>query len=232
MLDLIRRTLVREGFEVDVATDGETAWKSIRQAPPDLVILDWMMPRMSGLDVCRAARAWTATATLPLIMLSARTEEVDRIVAFELGVDDFVTKPFSPRELTLRVKAILRGTKSLETGDKPLSLGLITLDESARTVLIQGGKIPVTPVEFRLLRYLLLAPNRVHSREELLEHVWEGDQVELRTIDTQIRRLRVRLGAASDQIETVRAFGYRLSAGAGERWVAAAKVSPASAVGP
>ena len=170
-----------------------------------------MMPEMTGVEVCRALRAQPATADIPLIMFSARTAEIDRVVAFEVGVDDYVTKPFSSRELLLRVRAILRHAPNMRHQNGVWTFGHISLDRERHEVKVNGIEVALTAVEFKLLRVLLQVPERVHSRASLLESVWGDDRVELRTVDTQVRRLRARLGPAANQIETIRAFGYRLT---------------------
>lgn len=215
MLQLVGSTLRREGFTVVTAATGETALKRVSEEHPDLAILDMMMPAGSGLEVCRTLRARPETAALPVIMLSACSAEVDRVVAFEIGVDDYVTKPFSPRELVLRVKAILRyadrATES-DAADETWSVGAITVNREAHRVRVAGAEVALTTIEFNLLRALMQMPGRVRSREVLMQEVWRGEPVDLRTIDTQVRRLRARLGSAAEQIETVRSFGYRIAA--------------------
>jgi two-component system phosphate regulon response regulator PhoB len=171
-----------------------------------------MMPSGTGLDVCRVLRARRETAALPVIMLSACTTETDRVVAFEIGVDDYVTKPFSPRELLLRVRAILRHAAKPASTEEIVSVGGIRLDRTAHKVSVAGAEVWLTSIEFNLLRVMMQAPGRVQSREVLMQEVWGGELVEPRSIDTQVRRLRAKLGPAAEQIETVRSFGYRLSA--------------------
>jgi two-component system phosphate regulon response regulator PhoB len=215
ILQLVGGALRREGFTVITATTGEGALESVSAAHPDLAILDMMMPAGSGLDVCRSLRARPETATMPIIMLSACSAEVDRVVAFEIGVDDYVTKPFSPRELVLRVKAILKyagRVEGSETADETWTVGAIALNRGAHRVRVGDTEVSLTAVEFNLLRALMQTPGRVHSRQVLMQQVWGGESVDLRTIDTQVRRLRARLGPAAQQIETVRSFGYRIAA--------------------
>lgn len=211
MLDLVSRTLSRDGYEVITATNGESALTSIRAAYPAMAILDLMMPKLTGLDVCRAVRSDSCTSAIPLIMISARGAEVDRVVAFELGVDDYITKPFSPRELLLRVRAILRHAPQAPAGNGPWTVGAIRLDRETHSASVAGEEVMLTAIEFKLLRVLMQVPERVHSREALLREIWGGDNVGVRTVDTQIRRLRAKLGVAADQLQTVRAFGYRLT---------------------
>ncbi|HEV7406696.1 MAG TPA: response regulator transcription factor [Chthoniobacteraceae bacterium] len=215
MLQLVGSTLRREGFTVVTAATGETALEKVSEEHPDLAILDMMMPSGSGLEVCRAMRARPETAAIPVIMLSACSAEVDRVVAFELGVDDYVTKPFSPRELVLRVKAILRyagRSEPAEAAEEAWSVGAITLDRSPHHARVEGDEVWLTTIEFNLLRALMQMPGRVQSRHALMQEVWGGESVDPRTIDTQVRRLRAKLGSAAEQIETVRSFGYRIAA--------------------
>ena len=212
MLQLVGNTLRREGYRVVTATNGEGALESIAETQPDLAILDMMMPAGSGLDVCRVLRSHRDTASLPVIMLSACTTETDRVVAFEIGVDDYVTKPFSPRELLLRVRAILRHAAKSAAPEDVLVVGGIRMDRSAHKVSVASQEVWLTSIEFNLLRVMMQAPGRVQSRDVLMNEVWGGELVEPRSIDTQVRRLRAKLGSAADQIETVRSFGYRLSA--------------------
>jgi two-component system phosphate regulon response regulator PhoB len=214
MLQLVGGTLRREGFSVLTATTGEGALASVSAAHPDLAILDLMMPAGTGLEVCRAMRARADLAGIPVIMLSACSAEVDRVVAFEIGADDFVTKPFSPRELVLRVKAILRyagRTEPPDSGDESWIVGEITLDRRAHRARVGGDEVWLTRIEFNLLRALMQKPGRVQGRNVLMQEVWGGESVDLRTIDTQVRRLRAKLGSAAEQIETVRSFGYRIA---------------------
>lgn len=215
MLQLVGAALRREGFTVFTATTGEGALERVSVAHPDLAILDMMMPSGTGLEVCRAMRARADTAGIPVIMLSACSAEVDRVVAFELGVDDYVTKPFSPRELVLRVKAILRHAGRVETAeatDATWSVGAIALDPGAHRARVADEDVWLTTIEFNLLRALMRTPGRVQSRQMLMQEVWGGESVDPRTIDTQVRRLRAKLGSAAEQVETVRSFGYRIVA--------------------
>lgn len=214
MLQLVGGTLRREGFSVVTATTGEAALASVSAAHPDLAILDMMMPAGTGLEVCRAMRARPEPAGIPVIMLSACSAEVDRVVAFEIGVDDYVTKPFSPRELVLRVKAILRyagRAEAAEATHESWTVGDITLDRGAHRARVCGDEVWLTTIEFNLLRALMQKPGRVQSRQVLMQEVWGGESVDPRTIDTQVRRLRAKLGSAVGQIETVRSFGYRIA---------------------
>jgi two-component system phosphate regulon response regulator PhoB len=192
--------------------DGEAALVTVAEAKPDLVILDWMLPHVSGLEVCRQLRRKAETRDLPIIMLTARGEETDRVRGLEVGADDYVAKPFSPSELVARVRAVLRRAKP-STAQDLLTYGGLVMDLSAHRVLRGNRAIHLGPTEFRLLRFLLERPGRVYSREQLLDAVWGRDiYVEPRTVDVHIRRLRKAINAPgeSDLIRTVRSAGYAL----------------------
>jgi two-component system, OmpR family, phosphate regulon response regulator PhoB len=213
ILELLRVNLVDAGYEVQVAADAETAQAMIARALPDLVLLDWMLPGQSGLAFAKQIRADARTRELPIIMVTARSDEGDRIAGLEAWVDDYVTKPFSPRELKARIKAVLR-RRAPEAAQEMLCVGPVSLDPVTHRVTANGRAVALGPTEFRLLRFLLARPERVHSRTQLLDQVW-GDHVyiEERTVDVHIRRLRLALepfGVAA-LIETVRGSGYRLS---------------------
>ena len=198
------------GFAVSTATDGANGLAKARSDKPDVIILDLMLPKMSGLEVCKLLKSDQATRHIPILMLTARAEEVDRIVGLEFGADDYVTKPFSPREVILRIKAILRRATAEETDDR-LSAGPITIDPSRHEVLVGGKPIELTSLEFKLLRTLMQRRGRVQERDRLLNEVWGYESViDTRTVDTHVRRLREKLGKAGDIVETVRGFGYRL----------------------
>jgi two-component system phosphate regulon response regulator PhoB len=214
LAELVSFNLEQAGFEVRTAGDGRTALSMIASDVPDLVVLDIMLPDLSGIEVCRRIRQQAATAKLPVVMLTARGEEVDRVIGFEVGADDYVVKPFSPRELVLRVSAILRRTSASAEGDgtdEIISCGNLSIDVGAHRVDVEGEPADLTALEFRLLLDLARRRGRVQSRDALLERVW-GYQpgVETRTVDTHIKRLREKLGAGADQVETVRGVGYRL----------------------
>ena len=212
LVELLRYNFEQEGFRVSTATDGEEALVMVAEDKPDLVVLDWMLPLMSGLEACRQIRRRPETRNLPIIMLTARGEEADRIRGLEGGADDYLTKPFSPRELVARVRAVLRRA-SPEPVDEKLAFGDIHMDLAAHRVTRGGRHIHLGPTEFRLLRYLLEHPGRVFSREQLLDAVWGSDvYVEPRTVDVHIRRLRRALneGQNADPIRTVRSAGYAL----------------------
>lgn len=212
VIALVAQSLVSAGFNVSKAMDGNEALDKARRLEPALIVLDLMMPGMSGNDVLRALKGDPRTAGIAVIILTARKDEVDRIVSLELGADDYVTKPFSPRELTLRVKSILSRRGGAPTLARHTTIGEIALDRDGHEVRVTGKKVDITAVEFRLLSALFRQPGRVFSRDELLTAVWGVDSdIEIRTVDTHLRRLRERLGSAADQVQTVRGFGYRLS---------------------
>lgn len=202
----------QEGYDVSRTADGEEALLLARETPPDIVLLDWMIEGLSGIEVCRRLRRATDTANVPIIMLTARGEEEDRIRGLETGADDYVTKPFSPRELVARVAAILRRVRPALAG-QVLSYGDIELDAVSHKSKRAGQTLQLGPTEFRLLRHFLEHPGRVFSRERLLDAVWGMDSdIELRTVDVHIRRLRkaVNLPGLPDIIRTVRSAGYAL----------------------
>jgi phosphate regulon transcriptional regulator PhoB len=210
--DLLAFHLQREGFQVARATTGPEALRQLRAAPPDLVILDLMLPEMDGLEVCRRLRADPATAALPVIMLTAKGDEVDRVVGLEMGADDYVVKPFSPKEMLARVRAVLRRAHAGVSG-APLAVGGITLDRPTHQATVSGRPLTLTPKEFDLLRALLEARGRVLSREFLLDRVWgyaRAGEIESRTVDVHVRRLRAKLGPEGERILTVKNVGYRL----------------------
>ena len=212
--ELLKVNLADAGYDVRTAEDAETARRMLDGELPDLLLLDWMLPGLSGLALAKQLRADARTRDLPIIMVTARGEEADRVAGLEAWVDDYVTKPFSPRELKARIKAVLR-RRAPEAAQEPLAAGPVRLDPSTHRVTVDGRPVHLGPTEFRLLRYFLARPERVHTRAQLLDHVW-GDHVyiEERTVDMHIRRLRVALEpyGAHDLIETVRGAGYRLAA--------------------
>ena len=212
LVELLSFHLSRSEFEVETTADGEDALLMAREMPPDLVILDWMIEGISGLEVCRRLRRLPETANVPIIMLTARVEETDRIRGLETGADDYVTKPFSPRELVARVGAVLRRVRPALAGER-LSFGGIEMDLVAHKVRRDGTIIALGPTEFRLLRHFLENPRRVFSRERLLDSVWGHDSdIELRTVDVHIRRLRgaINVDGKPDLVRTVRSAGYAL----------------------
>ena len=202
----------REGFVVAATGEGEEALLMAREHVPDVVILDWMLLGLSGIEVCRRLRRAPETANVPIIMLTARGEEADRIRGFETGADDYVTKPFSPRELVARVLAVLRRVRPALAGER-LVYGDVEMDVVSHRVKRDGEPVALGPTEFRLLRHFLEHPARVFSRERLLDAVWGRDtDIELRTVDVHIRRLRkaINVNGRGDIIRTVRSAGYSL----------------------
>jgi two-component system phosphate regulon response regulator PhoB len=214
VIDLLTLNLQKAGgFTVSTATDGATGLRKAREEAPALIVLDLMLPKMAGLEVCKVLKTDPATRHIPIIMLTAKAEEIDRIVGLEFGADDYVTKPFSPREIILRIRAIMRRGTGEATEEK-LTAGLITVDPTRHHVAVGGKSVRLTTVEFNLLTRLMQRPGRVQSRDRLLNEVWGYESViDTRTVDTHVRRLREKLGKAAVAIETVRGFGYRLREG-------------------
>ena len=211
--EVLQYNLEKEGFEVAVARRGDSGLEAIRREPPDLVVLDLMLPGIDGLELFRMLKRDAATARLPIVMLTARGEEVDRIVGLELGADDYISKPFSPREVVLRVKAVLRRLQPEPEGTASdrIEVGGIQLDISGHQLHVRGKEAPLTATEFRLLRLLMERGGRVQTRGQLLSDVWGyAEDIDSRTVDTHIRRLRRKLGSEADRIETVIGVGYRL----------------------
>ena len=212
--ELLRVNLEDAGFSVHAVADAESAQAQIRSALPDLVLLDGMLPGQSGLAFARTLRGDARTRELPIIMVTARSDEADRVAGLEVWVDDYVTKPFSPRELKARIKSVLR-RRAPESAQEALRVGTLELDPVTHRATAGGIPVALGPTEFRLLKFLMARPERVHSRTQLLDQVW-GDHVyiEERTVDVHIRRLRLALEPAGHQhmIETVRGSGYRLAA--------------------
>jgi len=210
---LIATNLRRHGHLVSAALDAETALRHINDALPDLILLDWMLPGMSGLDFARRLRADARTKHVPIIMLTARGEERDKVTGLESGADDYVTKPFSPRELLARIQAVLRRGRP-QASEEMIEAGGLKLDPSTHRVYAEGKLVSLGPTEFRLLHFLMAHPERVHSRDQLLDQVW-GDHVfvEERTVDVHIRRLRAVLedSGLDRLVQTVRGSGYRFS---------------------
>jgi two-component system, OmpR family, phosphate regulon response regulator PhoB len=211
--ELIRYNLEKEGYEVDVATDGEEALLMTEERQPDIVILDWMLPKLAGIEVCRRLRSRPTTRNLPVIMLTAKTEEADRVRGLDVGADDYMVKPFSVSELVARIRAVLRRIRPALAEDIVV-IGDITVDRSAHRVTRNDVVVHLGPTEFRLLDYFIQHPGRVFSREQLLDAVWGSDvYVETRTVDVHIGRLRKALsrGGGGDPIRTVRSAGYALN---------------------
>ena len=214
VVDLVSRHLKAAGYGVTPAHDGVQAIAAARRELPALIILDLMLPEMSGLEVCKTLRSHETTARIPIVMLTARVEEIDRVLGFELGADDYVTKPFSPRELVLRIQAVLRriGEAAAEGASQVLQVGEIVLDRRRYTVHVKGQAVDLTSTEFKLLAMLMERIGRVQSRDALLNDVWARETaIDSRTVDTHMRRLREKLGEAAKCIQTVRGFGYRIS---------------------
>src|SRR5213083_856791 len=208
VVDLLTFNLRKAGFAVSTATDGAAGLEKARSEKPAFVILDLMLPRMPGLEICKILKSDPATRRIPIMMLTAKAEEIDRIVGLEFGADDYVTKPFSPREVVLRIRAILRRA---ETANESLTAGPISIDPARHEVRVDGKQVRLTSLEFKLLRVLMQRRGRVQDRDRLLNEVWGYESViDTRTVDTHVRRLREKLGKAGDAIETVRGFGYRL----------------------
>jgi phosphate regulon transcriptional regulator PhoB len=211
---LIVHHLAREGFRCRTASTGAEALREVRASLPDLVVLDLMLPEMDGLELCRRLRGDPASAAVPIIMLTARTDEVDRVVGLEMGADDYVAKPFSPRELVARVRAVLRRA-GRPAGEALLRGGRVVLDRARHAVEAAGRPVELTPKEFDLLQALMEAAGRVLSREHLLERVWgyaRSAEIESRTVDVHVRRLRAKLGDEGRRIATVTGVGYRFDA--------------------
>jgi two-component system phosphate regulon response regulator PhoB len=210
---ILEYNLRQAGCEVISATRGREGLKQASTTPPDLVILDLMLPDMAGTEVCKLLKADAKTRPIPVLMLTAKGEEIDRVVGFELGAEDYVVKPFSVRELMLRVQAILRRTSPNRTeAPQILEFGTLRVDRGAHRVWVEGAEIELTALEFKLLVLLYDRRNRVQSRSVLLDDVWgiKGD-LATRTVDTHVKRLREKLGAAGDYVETVRGVGYRFA---------------------
>jgi two-component system phosphate regulon response regulator PhoB len=211
LAELLSFNIEKEGFRPLTALDGAEGYALACRELPDLILLDLMLPGMMGTDICRELRKRPETRRVPIIMLTARGEEIDRVVGFELGADDYLVKPFSPRELILRVKAILRRTSLPETEGKIISHGQLVIDEERHLVVVGGEEISLTNTEFRLLSVLAGRPDRIQSRERLLQDVWGySSDADTRTVDTHITRLRGKLGEVGEMIRTVRGFGYKL----------------------
>lgn len=212
LADLLKYNLEREGYRVNVATDGEEAMVVAEESPPDLILLDWMLPKASGVEVCRRLRARQETRNTPIVMLTARDEESDRIRGLDTGADDYLTKPFSMNELLARLRAVMRRIRPALADDR-LMCGDIVLDRVSHRVKRGGREVHLGPTEFRILDHLMQHPGRVFSREQLLDSVWGSDvYVEARTVDVHIGRLRkaLNVGDEADPIRTVRSAGYSL----------------------
>jgi two-component system phosphate regulon response regulator PhoB len=220
---LIAYQLTREGFRVETAANGSDALTAVNREVPDLVVLDRMLPGISGDEVLRRLKEEKSTRTIPILVLTARREQEDRIEGLELGADDYLTKPFSPRELVLRVQAILRRLRepAVASGGRILRAGSLRMDLAAHQVFLDGEELHLTPTEFRLLQALMERQGRTQSRRQLLEKAWDveseiSDRIQTRTVDMHVRRLRAKLGDRGDWVETIRGFGYRFRVDPGD----------------
>jgi len=212
IVELLDYNLRQAGYTVVNARDGASALAAVRRQRPDLIVLDLMLPDIPGTEVCRRLRKEADTEAIPILILTARTEEIDRVVGFEVGADEYVTKPFSPREIVLRVQALLRRARPRsERQVERVRVGPMELDVPRHRVTVSGEEVPLTALEFKLLLDLVSRRGRVQSRDDLLERVWGyAPGIETRTVDTHVKRLREKLGDARDCIETVRGVGYRV----------------------
>jgi len=213
IVELVRYNLEKDGFQVIASSDGATGLAQIRKAPPDLVVLDLMLPKLSGLDICKEVRKDASLNRLPILILTAKGEEADRVVGLELGADDYVTKPFSPRELVARVKALLRRAEPpAAASEKPIEIGALRIDPAAYRVTRGGKAVPMSTLEFRLLYFLAARPNRVFTRDQLLDGVWGTDRfVTPRSVDVYVRRLREKMESDPQHpahLKTIRGAGY------------------------
>ena len=219
---LVAYQLTKAGFRVETASNGGDALRAVQKDVPDLVVLDRLLPGLSGDEVLSRLRSDVTTSFVPVLLLTARRAEGDRIEGLELGADDYLTKPFSPKELILRVNAILRRTAIASDGQRTISIGPVTLDPLAMRVFVGEAEIMLTPTEFRLFQALMERPGHTQSRRQLLERAWDVEatvsgQIHTRTVDMHVRRLRGKLGPIGDWIETARGFGYRFRAPEGPR---------------
>ena len=216
ILDLIRHYLEKDGYRTRTATDGVGGLAAARQEHPDLIVLDLMLPGMDGLELCKKLRAEPSTALIPVIMLTAKADETDRIVGLELGADDYLTKPFSPKELVARVKALLRRAERQDAPAKPYAYGGLRLDAHRHEVRVDDDEVTLTAKEFGLLEHLLRNKGRVLTRDVLLNSVWGYDyHGTTRTVDVHIRRLKQKLPLLSDAIVAIKSLGYKLRDEAG-----------------
>jgi two-component system, OmpR family, alkaline phosphatase synthesis response regulator PhoP len=214
IVELVKYNLDREGYRTVAAYTGKKGLELVRQELPDLVILDLMLPELDGMSVCKQLRADSQTKSIPIIILTAKSEEADRVLGLEMGADDYVTKPFSPRELVARVRAVLRRSGNVEEGEpEVIEIGEIRMDLRQHLVKVRGEEVELTPKEFDFLNLLLLNPGRAFTREFLLEHLWGYEYFgDTRTVDVHVRRLRQKIEGNSAEpiyLETVRGVGYR-----------------------
>ncbi len=213
LAELVAFNLEKEGYMPIIANDGVSGLDQARAELPDLILLDLMLPGMSGIEVCKSLKMSEKTASIPIIMLTAKGEEIDRVVGFEVGADDYMVKPFSTRELMLRIKAVLRRKGAMETVGKTITVGTLAIDSDRHMVWVGGEEVILTTTEFKLLLSLAERLGRVQSRERLLKDVWGMSHIgDTRTVDTHITRLRTKLGACGDVIKTIRGFGYKMEA--------------------
>jgi len=212
IVELVRYNLEKDGYQVLTATDGALGMAQVKKSPPDLLVLDLMLPKLSGLEICKEIRRDAALNRLPILILTARGEEADRVVGLELGADDYVTKPFSPREFVARVKALLRRTEPATATEKLIDVGALRIDPAAYRVTRAGKQVPLSTLEFRLLYYLAARPNKVFSRDQLLDAVWGTDRfVTPRSVDVYVRRLREKIEENPQYpsyVKTIRGAGY------------------------
>ncbi len=212
IVELVRYNLEKEDFRVLAVGDGVSGLAQVKKSPPDLLLLDLMLPKLSGLEICKDIRRDSSLNRLPILMLTARGDEADRVVGLELGADDYVTKPFSPRELVARVKALLRRAEPAGEPDKPIEVGKLVIDPASYRVTRGGKAVPLSTLEFRLLYFLASRPNKVFSRDQLLDAVWGSDRfVTPRSVDVYVRRLREKIEPDPENpahLKTVRGAGY------------------------
>lgn len=212
IVTLLKYNLEKEGHKVNYALNGEDAIRSIKDQNPDLILLDWMLPDISGIEVCRNLKRINLLKNIPIIMLTAKGEEEDKLKGFKTGADDYVTKPFSVRELILRVKVILKKQKESSQNGGIINIGPISINHDAHEVKIHDQEVILTALEFKLLNHLLRRKGRVQTRDQLLGDVWGySSEVTTRTVDTHIKRLREKLGTTGDLIQTIRGVGYRFN---------------------
>jgi len=210
LIELVRYNLEKEGFDVIAATDGQSGLEVVTKHRPDLVVLDLMMPGLDGLQVCQQLRSDPRAGRIPVIMLTAKATEADRVVGLEMGADDYIVKPFSPREVVARVKAVLRRTASQHETRQEIRHGDLVIDLSGHEVSYRGQRVALTATEFRILEFLAARPGRVFSRDEIIDAALGNETAVFdRTVDVHITAIRRKLGAGADQIETVRGFGYK-----------------------
>jgi phosphate regulon transcriptional regulator PhoB len=210
LIELVRYNLEKDGFDVIAATDGQSGLDVVKKHRPDLVVLDLMMPGMDGLQICKQLRSDPRTGRIPVIMLTAKATEADRIVGLELGADDYITKPFSPREVVARVKAVLRRSSPAAEQRQEIRVGDLNIDLGGHEVNFKGQRVALTATEFRILEFLAARPGRVFSRDEIIDAALGNETAVFdRTVDVHITAIRRKLGAGADYIETVRGFGYK-----------------------